>query len=304
MIHIKLLIIGLLIIKVVSGQTRAVEKKYDKAIYTSNDSFVVRFSNAPYTIPFRVSERDTTDMGTDGAIGLYAAIHYGKDSLRFDYKNLPFTQTHWITIQSPKGKTIYKLHFNQVNAAFSREYIEKNKGLVQIEIPEVYELANIIWTLSPSGQKAENLNKQGAYYQTVLSYFKPYLNHPLFKKLNFTGEDYLKNYYDFRDNSFAYSFKKNQLVCKVPYYYVTGNNENFNSLFKQLLPLIDDFAKKSNYKSFYSSNKQYYNEQIQQQKAIIPIKNMWEWLENNFPNKNVKVADLFPALLQWCKTQI
>jgi len=219
---------------------RAIEKDYPKTLWASNDSFAVKFSNDPNFVPsFRISERDTTDMGTDGATDLSAMIFFGKDSVRIAYQNLPLDQVNWFNIQSPKGKTLYRLHFNRINSAFSQDYIKQNTNKILVDLPEVYELANIIWTLSPSGQRANNLYKQGAYYEKVKQYFKTYLAHPIFKRLDFSENDYMEKYYDFRENSFAFRFtKSNKLVWGQPYFYVVGNDKNFNSLFKQLLPLI------------------------------------------------------------------
>ena len=262
---------------------QSVEKIYPGTLWSGNDSFFVKFSDFPERFSFQISKRDTTDMGTDGSRGLVATIYYGDDSLRLPYNNLPYWQVHFISFQSPKGKTVYRLHFNGIHSAFSAEYMEKNKGGVQVEIPEVYELANIIWTLSPTGQRANDLYKYGAYYQKVLAWFKPYMNHPVFKKLDFPDSTYFKNYYDFRENSFAFNFKKDKLVWEGPYYYVMGNDwENYNSLFRQLVPLVEDFSKKSNFKRFYLSNSDFYKRQIQRQKELLPVKNMWDWLETQF----------------------
>jgi hypothetical protein len=262
---------------------QSIETTYPKTLWSENDSFRVKFSYLPYIIPFKISETDTADMGTDGATGLYATIFYGKDSIRLDYHNFPYGQKHWIHLESPAGKTVYRLHFNPVWAEFSAEYIAKNNNNVQIEIPEAYELANIIWLLSPTGQRAGNLNKQGEYYQRVISYFHLYLNHPVFKNLDFPPDDY-EDYLDFRENSFCFSFRDKKLVYKGPYYYVTGNDpENFNSLFKKLLPLIQDFADKSDFVNFYRSNKTFYENEIYLEKKRMPVKKMWAWLEEKFP---------------------
>ena len=264
------------------GQTEFV---HTKTLWSPNDTFAVKFSNslsAPWA--FQISKRDTTDVGTDGGVGLKATIYFGKDSLVIPYKNLPNWQIHFIPIQSPKGKTIYRLHFNGVLAAFSQEYIHENKGRIHIAIPEVYELANIIWTLSPSGQQAKDLNKQGKYYEEVMNYFKPFLNHPIFKKLDFPDSVYAKNYYDFRENSFCYQFNENRIVNNGPYYYVMGNDrENYSSLFKTLLPLVEDFANKSKYRSFYKTHKVFYDSLIQKETTLMPVKEMWNWLEQEFP---------------------
>lgn len=276
-------IFSLLIIFANGSFGQSIEENYPRTLWSDNDSFVVRFSNFPERFSFQISKRDTTDMGTDGAWGLVATIYYGSDSLRLPYKHLPYWQVHYISFKSPRGKTVYRLHFNGINSAFPDEYMEKNKGRVQVEVPEVYELANIIWTLSPSGQRANDLYKHGDYYQKVLTWFRPYMNHPVFKKLDFHDSTYYKNYYDFRENSFTFNFKSDKLVWEGPYYYVMGDDwENYNSLFKQLAPLVEDFAKKSNYRKFYLSNQDFYNRQIQRQKELLPVKNMWDWLETEF----------------------
>ena len=260
------------------------EQAYPQTLHLISDTFKVKFSNYPDTFPISIGNKDTVDMGTDGAAGMVATIYYDKDSIRIPYRNLPYAQVHYIPIQTPARKIIYRLHFNSIMSSFSQEYIDKNKGNVQLEIPEVYELANIIWTLSPSGQRAADLNKSGAYYQKVLTYFKPYLNHPVFKKLDFADSVYFKNYYDFRENSFTFTFKGDKIVSQGPYYYVTGDDwDNYSSLFRRMLPLIEDFAKKSDYRKFYETNRALYAQQIQREKELMPTKNMWSWMETQFP---------------------
>jgi len=280
--HILMLATFLALQNFMYGQTEFV---HTKTLWSPNDTFAVRFSNSlsnPWA--FQISKRDTTDMGTDGGVGLKATIYFGKDSLVIPYKNLPNWQVHFIPIQSPKGKTMYRLHFNGVPAAFSAEYIRENKGQIHVAIPEVYELANVIWTLSPSGQRAKDLNKQGNYYEQVMRYFKPFLNHPIFKKLDFPDSVYSKNYYDFRENSFCYQFNEAKLVNNGPYYYVMGSDwENYSNLFKTLLPLVEDFANKSKYRSFYKTHKMFYDSLIQKETVFMPVKEMWNWLEQEFP---------------------
>src|SRR5438874_8218283 len=135
-----ILIIILVIIQSLSfGQS--IEKVYPKILFSSTDTFFIQFSNYPKKFSFQISKRDTIDMGTDGDPGLNATIYYGTDSLAISYNNLPYRLIYYIPIQSPKGKTIYRLHFNSVTSKFPSSYMDRNKGNVQIEIPEVYELA-------------------------------------------------------------------------------------------------------------------------------------------------------------------
>ncbi len=270
-----------------SAQTGPIEKIYPKTLVTQEDSFSVKFRNYPRKRTLPILPNDTVDMGTNGARGLTATIYYGRDSLVIPYKNLPFFEVYWIPIRSPKGTTNYRLHFNNITSSFSEEYIRKHKGTTSFEVPEVYELANIIWALSPAGKEL-GLDTSDAHYKRMIAWFKPYHSHPIFKKLIFPDSTYYDNYYSFRENSFMYSFGKDKndvkLSNKGPYYYVMGDDwDTYNSLFKELRPMVADFAKKSGFRQFYKTNAAYYAAQEKREAELMPVKKMWTWLEDQFP---------------------
>lgn len=282
----KLPVIAILAFCPVFCIAQATETAYPEILWSPNDSFSLKISNYPKIFHYQVSKKDTIDLGTDGAAGLSINIYYGNDSLRIPYTNLPYGQVLYIPIQSPKGKTVYRLHFNNIAANFPPSYIQANKGNIQVEIPEVYELANILWTLSPTGQRATDLNKTGDYYKKVQDWFKPYMDHPVFSKLDFPDSLYPNYYFDFRENSFAYSFNNDRIVYEGPYYYVMGEDwDNYNSLFRELLPLVQDFAEKSHFREFYKSNKNLYAQQIARERQLLPLRSMWTWLEDQFPGR-------------------
>ena len=272
------------------GQT--VEEIYPKTLWCPNDTFLIMYKDNPKVFPYRVSREDKISPGTDANLDEYATIYYAKDSLRLFYNNkFPYQLNYYINFESPKGKTTLRFHFNSVANFFDKAYAAQHNGKVSFAIPEVYELANIIWTLSPSGKKAKDLNTGGEYHKRVLTYFKPYLNHPIFKQLDFPDSLYYYNYYDFRENSFAFNFNDSsnktgntQLLFNGPYYYVYGEAELADSsLFGKLKPLVEDFVTKSSYREFYRGNLPYYNKQIERQQALLPVKQMWTWLEEQFP---------------------
>ncbi|MEP6711505.1 MAG: hypothetical protein ABJA37_03765 [Ferruginibacter sp.] len=282
--------IGLLILTLtVFGQT--VEETYPKTLWCDNDIFAIKYGGFPDLDTFKVSRTDKTSPGFDAKLNAYAIIYYNSDSLRINYNNkLPYQHNYYINFESPKGKTTLRFHFNELTNYFDKEFIEKNEGQISFAIPEVYELANIIWTLSPSGQKATDLNKEGEYYKKILAYFKPFQNHPVFKSLSFPDSIYGNKYYDFRENSFAFNFKnpkEDSSLCKLlfngPYYYVYGNELADSSLFGKLKPLVEDFAIKSKFRKFYKANFEFYKKEIQRQAELMPIKKMWDWLEIEFP---------------------
>lgn len=268
-----------------------IEETYPKTLWCPNDTFVIKYKGFPQLSYFTVSRKDKISPGTDAAPNNYVTIFFGNDSLRLNYHNkIPYAQITYLNFASPKGKTTLRFHFNDLLCYFSKDYMKKNAGNVQFNIPEVYELANIIWTLSPSGQRATDLNKTGEYYKEVVSYFKPYLNHPIFKSLDFPDSLYFDKYYSFRENSFAFNFQdttKGSPNCKLlfngPYYYVNGDDLADSSLFGKLKPLVEDFAAKSNFRSFYGNHLEFYKKEIEREKELLPVKQMWNWLEEQFP---------------------
>lgn len=269
---------------------------YPKTLKVTSDTIFYRWNYLPKL--YSAVLNDTINTGTDGSIGIVGTIYFGKDSVVVPYKNLPNRQITYFNIERPDGKkVVFMFRFNGVGAAFTSDYIAKYTGKIQIEIPEVYELANIIWTLSPSGQRATDLNKTGPYYTKMMAHFKPYLNHPIFKQLDFPDSVFYDNYYDFRENSFKYHFDKNKLTNTGPYFYVWGDDEKVD-LFTKLLPLAQDFALKSKFREFYKANQTVYAEKIKREAELMPVKNMWTWLEANFPkNKYQSYKVVFSPLI-------
>jgi len=289
----QLLLFCLLLILTTAANGQTVEETYPKTLWCPNDTFTLVHKGSAKAYPFKVSREDKGSPGTDARLDEYATIYYGKDSLRLNYHNkLPYAHIIYVNFESPKGKTTLRFHYNDIASYFSKDYMEKNKGNIQFDIPEAYELANVIWTLSPAGRRAKDLYNKGEYYDKVLAYFKPYMNHPVFKALDFPDSIYFAKYYDFRENSFAFNFSQanagsseTKLLFNGPYYYVYGDELADSSLFGKLKPLVEDFAAKSMFRQFYKNNSGYYDKEIQRQKALLPARQMWTWLEQQFPKR-------------------
>lgn len=247
--------------------------------------FGVLSSSSTTPFPLTALVSDTVDLGNDGYPGPYAIVLTDRDSVRFNYTNVPFDQAIYIPLALPTGKATYRLRFNGVPGQFSDSYVQRHTDRKEFEIPEVYELANILWLLSEHGKTNASLPKSGPYYQQVVTHFKPFLTHPIFTRINQLADTYA-NYYDFRENSYAYHFEQDKLMWTGPHYYVTGSDlETFNSLFRQLAPLVEDFAKKSGYRAFYQQQQPYYQQLIVQERQLMPVRQMWTWLEARFPQR-------------------
>jgi C-terminal processing protease CtpA/Prc len=175
------------------------------------------------------------------------------------------------------------------HANYTADYIEKNQGKVLIEIPEVFELANIAIAISDEGLNNPNrINKRGAYYKRVLEHFKPFKDHPLIKK-----PDLNYNYtYTFRDNSICYVFEGDRIVHGGLY-----SNMRRPDLFKKHLALVEDFARVSNFRKFYRDNLPYYQQQIKLYRQKVPVRKMWTWLEERFPSRHDCYKVVFSPLI-------
>lgn len=276
---------------------QTVEETHPKTIWVENDTFALRYDDYPERDTFIVSRKDKQSPGMDARMNVYAVLYFNKDSLRLNYNNrIPYQHNFYVNFESPKGKTTLRFHFNEVVAYFPPAYVEQHSGKIHFDIPEQYELANIIWTLSPSGKRAKDLNKKGAYYERMVKHFKPFLNHPVFKKLDFPDSIYASRYYDFRENSFPFNFKdagaSTKLLFNGPLYYAYGNQLADSSLFGVLKPLVEDFAAKSGFRKFYAANRAFYQSQIKRQEELLPVQKMWTWLEQQFPRTKINTYSI------------
>lgn len=174
-------------------------------------------------------------------------------------------------------------------ANYSAEYIEKNRGKALVEIPEIFELANIAIAISDHGlNHPHRVRKRGAYYKRVLEHFKPFKAHPLIEDPAL----YFGSTYHFRDNSICYVFEGDRIVHGGLY----SNMRLFN-LFKKKLALVEDFARVSNFRKFYRDNLPYYQEQIRLYRQKVPVRKMWTWLEERFPARHDCYKVVFSPLI-------
>jgi hypothetical protein len=179
--------------------------------------------------------------------------------------------------------------YSIVGANYSAQYIEENRGKALVEIPEMFELANIAIAISEEGLKHPNrVRKRGPYYEKVLEYFMPFKDHPLILEpsihYNFT--------YHFRDNSICYVFDGDKVVHGGIYSHMRRPNH-----FKKHLALVEDFAKVSSFRKFYRDNLPYYQEQIRLYRQKVPLLKMWTWLEDRFPARHDCYKVVFSPLL-------
>lgn len=255
-------------------------------------SVKVRFSHMKTPMVLSGSEYDTLDLGSDGAPGKTVTAYIDSDSIQIRNDNFPFEERHHFPLLLAGRKYSLRLRFNNVRAYFSPEYIRESSGRTFVEIPETFELANILLMLSPAGQKAGNMVGTGQYHDEVAAYFKPYLGHPVFKVLDVPEARYMTNYYEFRENSICYQFSGDRLTPSR-YFLVYGSDDStYANAFRNNVELVADFARISGFRDFYQKHLPYYRQLIAQQTAWSDLAGMQKWLEKEFIKPKIDCSRL------------
>lgn len=269
---------------------------YPKKFYMDTDSvriLISRFPDRPesnFEWWQKLKPGDTVSPGTDGAEQIKTYIYINDDTIVIPHKCFPYNQKINIKIETPEGESVLAFRYNGLSASFSQTYMDEIKGKSFIGHPEVYELANVIWYLSSVASKT-GVKGNSEYHKRIDNHFAPFKNHPIFSDSIFNKEkdNHYDDYFDFRENSFAFQFDNNgKIVSGGRYFYVIGDDWAIESTFSRLLPLVQDFSDKSGFRQFYKENTPVYEKRSSRLNALLPISDMWQWLENEFPD-NFKI---------------
>ncbi len=274
---------------------------YPDTLWAKSDTFFVKGSSWEDKYIFTTTQSDTIDLGTDGFEGINIKVWTDIDSVTIPYVNSPFEQWVFIPIVSKNDSTIYRLRFNPQAAIFSEEYIKENSGTSSFQIPETYELANIILYLSDCSNLTFNHPEGTQYTNNVEKHFGTFRNHPLVKILNkkCLKDEYWTTYYGFRENSICFKFgEDNLLEYTTPYKHSWSDNSDvLGGEFRNLLYLIQDFANATNFRKFFLSNEIYYKQLEKRLSVLQPINKMWKWLQQEFPYKFDAYKIVFSPLI-------
>jgi len=145
---------------------------------------------------------------------------------------------------------------------------------VTIELPESYELSNIILALTEYGKTDKwDVQKVPPYYDRIMEYFEPVKNHPLLDSVNYSRKKWEK-FMGFRTDAYAFSFdKKNRLKRDFEF-------QSFSfPEFDKHIDLINDFVEKSNFRTFYQENTDFYGKIIANYKEFYFVNKSKAYLE-------------------------
>jgi hypothetical protein len=199
--------------------------------------------------------------------------------------------------KATNGSDTISIYSNFVNADpyYNPAYKKKHTGVVSYEIPKVFELANILLALSDSGRKDDNLIfKTSAYYKEVIEYFGKFKTHAAvtFLDTTFTKRSKFGTYSDALNHAMGYDLLNGKIKPHKVYPDRWGQ-----SFWTWQIRTLEDFARQSNFELFYRTHKSFYDSLISLQKKYMPVKEMWTWLENEFPFKYHSYKIIFSPLI-------
>ncbi|MET0242099.1 MAG: DUF4932 domain-containing protein [Flavitalea sp.] len=182
-------------------------------------------------------------------------------------------------------------------ATFSDQYKRDNDGKTIIEVPEVYELMNVIFALTEYG-KSGAIEKETTYYNAVVNHFSEHAKHAavqLADSLLKVSPGYF--YLHLKMDSYAYIFSDNNIVNGGIYNRIATGDRNE---LEPYIPMLENFAVKSGFRKFYDANKEYYTSLRSQLRDQVDIAKMKTWLEEQFPSTKYSVLKLiFSPLVGW-----
>lgn len=236
------------------------------------------------------------DLGTEHDLSIMSLISE-QDSIAvlLKYGEKAFFQI----IREAKGDTatcIFTSHKTIKPATFGDAYKTANSGKTIIQAPEVYELINVIFSLTEFG-KTGAINKGTSYYKTVQDHFKSYASLPAVHAIDSLLKDSEDHYSPLKMDSYAFQFKGDKIEKSEIYDRVSWGSVNE---LEPYVPLLESFAKNSGFREFYKKQKSFYEGLETDFQKNINVADMKSWLEREFPRtKYSAIKVIFSPLVGW-----
>ncbi len=156
----------------------------------------------------------------------------------------------------------------------------------EIVNPEVFELVQIVYSLTEFSKMDANLtNKSSKYYAEVQTHFAAYDNHPIVLKLNEAVKKDYTTYISNRNYALNFPFKNNKLKeLEIVPPLIKFQAKVLGDVFADL-SLWEDFAEKSKFREFYTKNQKFYQTTIAETAKNLPLEKIQTWLEREFSER-------------------
>jgi len=170
-------------------------------------------------------------------------------------------------------------------ARFDEAYREARRGKVFVDIPEVYELVNIVIALTPEGIADRNLvEHESAYYRAMRTWFDGHRGHRVVKAFDAALKKDVGQYPQLKMNGYAFVFDIGGRIVQSPVFDRTGWGKD--NLLRPYLADLQAFADETRFRDFFRAQRGTYDEQIRFYREIANIGEMKRWLDVNFPGSS------------------
>lgn len=258
----------------VYGQSTVPEiKTYDDVVHIylggKKDRFPIAGLSGHFTADIRIPAVDT--VGLISEMDSIAFVVGPQDTIDFNVVRLNM------------GDTLHcRFTFREEirYASFTNGFKREHDGKMNVEVPKVYELVNILFSLTEAGRNNPGtVRKNTDYYDLVQSRFSRYSEHVavgIFDSLLTNGK-----YLDTKMDAYAFEFNVDGKIVESPIYHILSWQDT-NSILP-FLATLNDFAAESGFLKFYGDRQQYYNDQYSTFMDTLQVDSMITWLKHNFP---------------------
>lgn len=220
------------------------------------------------------------------------------DSIRFKVeKDKQFT---FVILINGKDSALTQINCIQdIPAAnFDNQYKKEHDGKTFVEIPEVYELVNVVFALTNTGKNDNGLvYKNTDYYKEVLKWFDIYSQESIVLKMDSIINKNMFDYITIKMDAYAFEFSKRKIVQSLIYNIISGGKTNVT---KSYIKELQSFSDKTHFQEFYKNHQSFYASLINTFRDSIGIQEMQNWLTKNFPkSKYNSVKIIFSPLVGW-----
>lgn len=168
---------------------------------------------------------------------------------------------------------------------FDQSYIQANNGQTTIEINEMQELVYLILALTETANNPNIINQTTPYYQEILTDFKSFSSHEIVQAFDKELKTNLVNFILLPANAYGFKFEGEKIVATNVYIFPAKGIGKFEVKENPILGYIDqleDFSKKTKFRSFYKTHQAYYDSLKTAYKNFAAIENQKNWLEQKF----------------------
>lgn len=264
----------------ISFSCRGTEEQFDagrlKIIKTNSDRIAINVDDRSRDLGISSSEGHNQIVIACAANGSKLSLVTDIDSLII--KVYP-RDTLKVGFVLKKDTIFFRVIAVQKNVNFNEHYKEEHSGKIDVSVPEVSELSQILIAISQYGRTDSNMiNMKGEYYQKVIRVFDRYKDEPIIRSIDSimeksNGAEKYWLYYALKMNAAGYRFNRMNKIESDSTVFKIGFDNYYNPI-EKFLPQIQAFADKTKFRRFYKSNKSFYDSLVNEYWKLNPVKQM------------------------------